>query len=545
MRKRILASILGVALLATSAAGLVGCTSDVSDTVVFGINQSWDTLRIPDMLNASCHQVASQIYDKLVYIDESQEVSPRAAKSWEWSDDGMTLTFYLNEDAMWHDGEPVTAADWVFSAKFYATSEVTFSVGTGIGKYLNGVDYSTGIETDTDSADIVAVDDYTLQLNFSSAWNQTSFMTSALRSFYVIPQHCFLDDDGNQLSDEEIYNLTDYWNAPIGSGPYKYVSSITDSSITLEAMDDWYLSDLAYKNLIIQVIDSSTAGDKILSGDVDALGFSISVEVAETYENNDGITVLSESSPSTPVHICFNSSRIPYNIRAAVEYAINKEDVLEKYYGNNGYITDSVVHPDYPGSEGEHATYDVDEAKAYVDAAVEAGEWDTATDILKIGVVSSTSETIMKYVASYLYEVGIQTEVVYNEMTVIQSSMAADSGDEDSTYEYGCAVWTVSDSFYPTTMMAVYGYYGSSLFFRFTSGMSTTPAYCYLAMQTASADEELEIIDTFQDWEHENYPIVTLCYYSAYSVCSDKITGVDAFNAGNYNHATWLWEPAD
>ena len=499
------------------------------------------------MLNASCHQVASQIYDKLVYVDESQEVHPRAAKSWEWSDDGMQLTFYLNEDAKWHDGEPVTAQDWVFSVQFYTTSEVTFSVGVGFGKYLDGVDYSTGIETSTDSANAVAVDDYTLQLNFSSSWNQTIFMTSQLLGFYVIPQHCFLDEDGNQLSDEEIYNLTDYWNAPIGSGPYKYVSSITDSSITLEAMDDWYLSDLAYKNLIIQVIDSSTAADKILAGDVDALGFSISVEVAETYENTDGITVLSESSPSTPVHICFNSTRIPYNIRAAVEYAINKQDVLEKYYGNNGYITDSIVHPDYPGSEGEHITYDVDEAKEYVDAAVEAGEWDTESDILKIGVTTSTNETIMTYVAAYLNEVGIQTEVVQNQMTVIQSSMAADNGpdDPDSVYEYGCAVWTVSDSFYPTNMMAGYGYYGESMFFRFTEGMSTIPAYCYIAMQTANEEEEKEIIATFQDWEHENYPVVTLCFYAAYSVCSDKITGVDAFNAGNYNHASWLWEPVD
>ena len=102
-------------------------------------------------MNVATHQVGTQIYDKLAYIDENYVLHPRGADSWEFSEDGKTLTFHLNEKATWHDGEKVTAEDYVFSYKFYATSEVQFMYRPGT-KYLEGVDPSTGVEQSTDSA---------------------------------------------------------------------------------------------------------------------------------------------------------------------------------------------------------------------------------------------------------------------------------------------------------------------------------------------------------------------------------------------------------
>lgn len=52
-----------------------------------------------------------KIYDKLVYINEAGVAQPRAAKSWTLAEDGMSMTFELDEKCKWHDGTPVTAED--------------------------------------------------------------------------------------------------------------------------------------------------------------------------------------------------------------------------------------------------------------------------------------------------------------------------------------------------------------------------------------------------------------------------------------------------
>lgn len=275
--KRLLTILLSAVLLIGSAASLAGCAKEESEenrTVVLGLPKTWETLRVTDFMNVATHQVGTQIYDKLAYIDENYVLHPRGADSWEFSEDGKTLTFHLNEKATWHDGEKVTAEDYVFSYKFYATSEVQFMYRPGT-KYLEGVDPSTGVEQSTDSAAVKAVDEYTLELSLNNIYNQSEYLYSALSSFIVLPKHCFVKDDGTPMSDEEIYNDTDYWNAPIGSGPFKYVSDIADNSITLAADDDYHLGRPDFDTLIMQVIDTSTAVDKILSGDVDILGFNL------------------------------------------------------------------------------------------------------------------------------------------------------------------------------------------------------------------------------------------------------------------------------
>lgn len=536
-----MATLLSLAVMAPSVIALAGCAESSSDTLVFGLSAAPTTYCPPDILSSSTGQVASQIYDNLVYIAEDYSVEPRGAKSWEWSDDGLTLTFQLNENATWHDGEPVTAADYVFSLQWYTSSETTFSKGS-FGKYLTGVDFTTATETDTDSVGAAVGDnEYELVLSLNNTYTQDVFLYSYLKGFFVLPQHCFLDEDGNQLSDQEIYELTDFWSAPIGSGPYKFVSELTGSSVTLEAHEDYHLGTPAFKNLIMQVVDTDTAVDKILAGDVDILGYTLDVDVANSYKDRDDITIVTESDASTPVHICFNSSRIPLNIRQAVEYAIDKEDVLEKYYGGEGTIIDSGIKPTYPGSEGEHITYDTDVAAAYVQAAVDAGEWDTDTDVLKIGVVTETNATIMTYVSSYLNAIGIRTQVITNEMSVIQQSMMADDGTDDDDYEYGCAVWTISSSYYPT-IISTYALYGEYLFFRFPSGMKDVPLSIYTEFLYATEDRAKELIAEFQEWEHEYRPVVTLTLYKAYSATSTRVTNVDSFNASNYNHASWKWE---
>lgn len=509
--------------------------STAAQTIIFGLSKTWETLKTTEFINGATHQVGSQIFDKLIYLDESNTVHPRGADSWEWSEDGMTLTFHLNQNATWHDGEKVTAEDYVFSYKFYATNEVQFQNRAGT-KYLAGVDPSTGIETGTDTAEVVAVDEYTLELHMNAPYNQTSYMASALNSFYVLPEHCFLKDDGTLMSDQEIYDNAEYWNASIGSGPCSYVSEVADSSITLQADPDYHLGAPAFGTLIMQVIDTSTAVDKILSGDVDILGFNLSTEVAEQYLDNDKVIISKETDPSTQVNLCFNNKRVPTKIRQAVDRGINKQDILDKIYSGNGVVNNSIIYPTYPGYENMDI-YNPEEAAALVQEAIAEGDW-SADSKLIIGVVNTTGENAAILIKSQLAEIGIQVEIKQDEMATIQQAMITDLG-EGSDYQYSAAIWTLGATYIPSKMLGVFALYSDSLFLH-NETEEIYPIYeAYLTAQTAEADAA--VIADFQAWEHENVPQCTVVQYGAYSATSPLVSNVDLFNTSNFNHASWLW----
>ena len=68
--------------------------------------------------------IFDQIFDHLVYVTMDGKFLPRLADSWEMSDDYTVATFKLNENVKWHDGEPFTAEDLVFTAQLVTNKDV-------------------------------------------------------------------------------------------------------------------------------------------------------------------------------------------------------------------------------------------------------------------------------------------------------------------------------------------------------------------------------------------------------------------------------------
>lgn len=81
--------------------------------------------------------IANQVYDYLIDIDPDNNIIPRLAQEWTTSEDGLTWTFTLADGAMWHDGDPVTAEDvvWTFDRlrnpdSGYATTSLYANIAT-------------------------------------------------------------------------------------------------------------------------------------------------------------------------------------------------------------------------------------------------------------------------------------------------------------------------------------------------------------------------------------------------------------------------------
>ena len=101
--------------------------------------------------------------EQLAKMGPEGDWHPAAADSWELSEDGRTWTFHLRQDAMWSDGVPVTAEDWVYSFRRYLNPEMANVYAWFLFDLENGEAYNKG-EVDVEELGVKLIDDYTFSL---------------------------------------------------------------------------------------------------------------------------------------------------------------------------------------------------------------------------------------------------------------------------------------------------------------------------------------------------------------------------------------------
>ena len=160
IRKMITAGLAGAAMsVLGSCVALAG--GDIY--VMFSTNvMSLDTNLATD---GESFELIADCIDGLTQMDSEGAAVPAIAESWDVSDDGCVYTFHLREDANWSNGDPVTAADFVFAWKLAMTAnaeyQYMFDNTVGAVKNADAILYEGG---DPDTLGVTAVDDKTLQV---------------------------------------------------------------------------------------------------------------------------------------------------------------------------------------------------------------------------------------------------------------------------------------------------------------------------------------------------------------------------------------------
>lgn len=124
-------------------------------------------------------EVIADYTDGLTQMDADGQAVPAIAESWETSEDGLTWTFHLREDAVWSNGTPVTAADFVFAWQRAVDPDVASEYAymlSDIGQIKNAAEIIAG-EKDKSELGVTAVDDYTLQVELNAP---VSYFTSLM-----------------------------------------------------------------------------------------------------------------------------------------------------------------------------------------------------------------------------------------------------------------------------------------------------------------------------------------------------------------------------
>ena len=264
------------------------------------------------------YMVLYALHDAMVKAMPGKPQAPCLAESWSASEDGLTYDFVLRKGAKFHNNEPVTAEDVKFSFERY-----------------HGAAHQLMKEN------VAAIETPDLQhvhFKLKKPWPDfITFYSSASGSGWIVPKKYVqqVGDDG-------------FKNAPIGAGPYKFVSFTPGVELVLEAFDGYWRKTPSVKRLVMKVIpDEATRLASLTSGEVD-IAYSIRGELAEQLQHTPGLT-LKPVVLQAPNWLYFPEQWDPKSpwhdlrVRQAVNMAIDREGMSQALFLGYCKITDSII----------------------------------------------------------------------------------------------------------------------------------------------------------------------------------------------------------
>lgn len=205
----------------------------------------------------------NQMYEGLYRVTETG-FELAGATSVDKSEDGLTWTYHLREDAVWSDGKPVTAADYVYSMQRLVNPEVSSIYMFDYGQFLKNGTKIANKEMDVSELGVKAVDDYTLEIQLEDV---CTFFDAILcyTTFFPLRADMVVEDG------------TGYWawdvSRSITNGPMIMTACDEDQEIVLEKNPTYYGKDgVKLDKLVVKLIDDSNTTLQLLeSGEVDMI----------------------------------------------------------------------------------------------------------------------------------------------------------------------------------------------------------------------------------------------------------------------------------
>ena len=240
-------------------------------------------------------------------------IEPGVAESMTPNEDATAWTIKLRPGVRFHDGTPLTAQDVAFSIGFLGDWETS--------------PYFAGQWADVDYANMVAIDDLTLELPLLRP--RADFLDASLALYApIVPE-----------------GITDL-ALPNGSGPFRVVSNDGADGVELIRNDDWWGEPAALDRVItIPITDPNARINALKSGEIDfARGLTPTIALAE--QDNEDIVVERSTLGGTALCFAMNTSIPPFNdarLREAMRLAIDRQALLGGVLLGQGELGNDLV----------------------------------------------------------------------------------------------------------------------------------------------------------------------------------------------------------
>lgn len=330
--------------------------------------------------------ILSFIYEGLLSQDENLNFTPGLAKEWSFNDDQTELTFKLEENVKWQDGEPFTADDVVFTYKLLASPG--YIEAGGIRSYFAGnlvgyEEYSTGASQDFQG--VVKVDDYTVTFKFA----QPNVKALSDASFSIIPEHIFKD-----------ISIADMPAAPesreagkiVGTGPFKFTEMVQGEQYVLEKNADYWKGEPYLDSVVWKVVDQAVILGLLETGEIDFVADPNGFQAAdyETVAAMPNVEIIEQpdfgyqimgmmvnhraagDKTLDPSKWTVNEDLKDQKVRQAIAYAIDRQAIIDGLLYGRGIVQNSPIATQfdaYDDTNPPQYEYSADEAKKLLDEA--------------------------------------------------------------------------------------------------------------------------------------------------------------------------------
>lgn len=265
----------------------------------------------------------NMLYEALVKYAEDGTIKPWLAQSWDISKDGKTYTFHLRKDVVFSNGE-----------KFDANA-----VKANFDAIAQNKDRHKWLELSNILLECNKIDDYTIELKLQNPYSLTLIELSLIRPYRFIAPSAMING-----------STKDGIKAPIGTGPWKLISSELGVNDIFERNEKYYGDKATFDKINSKVIpDPNTKFIALKTGDVDLIygRGQIPLDSFVLMQKDKNFNTII-SKPIMTTAIAINSNKFPtndINVRKAINMAVDKDTIMKQVFLGTQQKADFLFSP--------------------------------------------------------------------------------------------------------------------------------------------------------------------------------------------------------
>jgi peptide/nickel transport system substrate-binding protein len=389
--------------------------------------------RFSQLHGTNCHNYDVNFHGHMIRSNENRKFIPGIATAWEVSEDGHTWTVTVRDDAVFHDGQPVTAEDveftWLQSWGPGSIEVATSSSAINMGRNVEKIEQV--------SPDQVSLTTINIDSGFPGFISDTSGACQGM----VLPKHFW---EGFDLLDTD--RMVAYDQNPIGAGPLKLVEHVPEEVMVFERFAGYYDEERSLKISRVdlrKVPEEATRAAALRAGQADIA--PVSLDTREQVESGGGRIVWGQEASYLRIQLLGNwLPEVPFSkkeVRQALQYALDMEQ-FQSLFGEGVFVPKgwAFVTPSSTGYSPELDAYPFDPDKAR-ELMAQAG-YPNGEGFGKLIINTWVSRAVPFLPESaelaanfWRTELGIDAEVRVGDETALKQ--AANAGDT----LYGQIVW--------------------------------------------------------------------------------------------------------
>jgi len=399
--------------------------------------------------DASAERVKSLIFNSLVKKDANFDYVGELAKEIKTSEDGLTLTFVLQDGVKFHNGKEFTSADVK-----YTFDELFKSGGFKSKAFFDTVPVDkSGVPT-TPNANIAAAAPKPTEANSNANLKaapepKTTSVPHIVSMDAPDPKNVVIKISRPSVRNLLLSNLVaipiipegtvgQQKDSPLGSGPFKFVSfDASQNIVELAANTDYWDGAPKIPKLRIKTVtDANSLQAELQTGGVDIAPnpSNLPPDILKTIPSNANLKV-EQFDGSNIQYLVFNAQSPPLNnpkVRQAIGYAIDRQKIVTELLFDQAKVASSILPPQsWAYSPGTQYTYDPERSKRLLQ---EAGYKNEPVKF-KFGSGNAAVSQYAQVIQVALTSVGLNVEIETLEVNTIRTQLA------QGQYQMYTGVW--------------------------------------------------------------------------------------------------------